>query len=459
MLMKAQEIRITRAELVSALSQALDITEGQPAGHGVRCAWIGTHVGRQIGLGELALGDLYYTLLLKDAGCSSNAARICELYLTDDLAFKQDFKSVNDSLPQMLGFILSHTGLKSGLSERFRSLVRIFTEGGRIARELIETRCQRGAEIVRQMRFPESVAQGILDLDEHWDGQGKPCGLSGRDISLFSRIALLSQVVDVFHTAGGVDAALNEIRLRSGTWFDPDLAGAFEIVATTSDFWTSLGSSDLRTKVIALAPQDAGEEVDDDYLDAVAEAFAQVVDSKSPYTSGHSDRVTLYTDMICEELGFSAERRRFMKRAALLHDLGKLGVSNQILDKPGKLDDIEWAEMRKHPEQSRIILSGIAAFQELAQVAGDHHEKLNGKGYPNGKTGNDISLESRVITVADIFDALTAERPYRGAMPVDKALSIMREDVGEGIDSNCFQALERALNKLDSAHMGVQKAA
>ena len=459
MLMKAQEIRITRAELVSALSQALDITEGQPAGHGVRCAWIGTHIGRQIGLGEQALGDLYYTLLLKDAGCSSNAARICELYLTDDLAFKQDFKSVNDSLPQMLGFILSHTGLKSGLSERFRSLVRIFTEGGRIARELIETRCQRGAEIVRQMRFPESVAQGILDLDEHWDGQGKPCGLSGRDISLFSRIALLSQVVDVFHTAGGVDAALNEIRLRSGAWFDPDLAGAFEIVATTSDFWTSLGSCDLRTKVIALAPQDAGEEVDDDYLDAVAEAFAQVVDSKSPYTSGHSDRVTLYTDMICEELGFSAERRRFMKRAALLHDLGKLGVSNQILDKPGKLDDIEWAEMRKHPEQSRIILSGIAAFQELAQVAGDHHEKLNGKGYPNGKTGNDISLESRVITVADIFDALTAERPYRGAMPVDKALSIMREDVGEGIDSNCFQALERALNKLDSADMGVQKAA
>lgn len=457
--MHLQENRITRAELVSALSQALDITEGQPAGHGMRCAWIGTHIGWQIGLGKKDIGNLYYTLLLKDAGCSSNAARICELYLTDDLAFKQDFKSVNDSLPQMLGFILSHTGLKSGLAERFRSLVRIFTEGGRIARELIETRCQRGADIVRQMRFPESVAQGILDLDEHWDGQGKPCGLSGHDISLFSRIALLAQVVDVFHTAGGKQAALNEIRLRNASWFDPELVAAFETVATKSEFWISLGSSDLRGKVIALAPQDEGEDVDDDYLDSVAEAFAQVVDSKSPYTAGHSDRVTLYTDMICEELGFSPERRRFMKRVALLHDLGKLGVSNQVLDKPGKLDEAEWAEMRRHPEQSRLILSGIAAFHELAQVAGDHHEKLNGKGYPHGKAGDCISLEARIITVADIFDALTAERPYRGAMPVDKALAIMRDDVDEGIDATCFNALKSALNKLNSAQTPVQQAA
>ncbi|MGL4490980.1 MAG: metal-dependent phosphohydrolase, partial [Rhizobiaceae bacterium] len=166
--------RITRAELVSALSSALDITEGQPEGHGVRCAWIGLNVAKQIGMEREALADLYYTLLLKDIGCSSNAARICELYLTNDLTFKQDFKNTNDSLPQMLGFILSHTGLKSGLAERFRSLVTIFREGGRIARELIETRCQRGADIARQMRFSEEVAQGILDLDEHWDGQGKP---------------------------------------------------------------------------------------------------------------------------------------------------------------------------------------------------------------------------------------------------------------------------------------------
>src|SRR5215217_6191093 len=142
---------IGKAELLSALSYALDLTEGQPEGHGVRCCWIGMAIGRAIGLTDDALGDLYYTLLLKDIGCSSNAARICQLYLTDDREFKRDAKLLDESLPQVLRFVLSHTGLKAGLSERFRSLVTIFTTGGSIARELIETRCQRGADIVRMM--------------------------------------------------------------------------------------------------------------------------------------------------------------------------------------------------------------------------------------------------------------------------------------------------------------------
>ena len=442
---------ISRAELVSALSHALDMTEGQPEGHGVRCAWIGMNIGWQAALSGAQLPHLYYTLLLKDIGCSSNAARICELYLADDLTFKKDIKSINDSLPQILRFVLSHTGLKAGLSERFRSLLTIVSDGGKIARELIETRCTRGAEIVRQMRFPEDVARGILDLDEHWDGAGKPMALAGTDISIFSRIALIAQVVDVFHTSGGREAALKEVRQRAGTWFDPDLVSAFEKAAEYETFWQTLASDRVHSKVIALAPEKSGEMVDEDYLDEVAAAFAQVVDSKSPFTAGHSDRVALFTDMIAEEMQQSAEQRRFLKRAALLHDLGKLGVSNQILDKNGKLTDEEWASVRRHPAQSQMILSRIAAFQDLARIAGDHHERLDGKGYPRGITGDDISLETRIITVADIFDALTADRPYRAAMPVSKALEILRADVGTAVDGRCFAALERAMARLEQA--------
>ncbi len=124
--------------------------------------------------------ELYYTLLLKDLGCSSNAARICQLYLTDDLTFKHDFKRIDGSLPQALRFVLSHTGLKAGLAERFRAIINIFQNGGEIARELIETRCHRGADIARKMRFPEAVALGIQNLDEHWDGGGKPTGAQRR---------------------------------------------------------------------------------------------------------------------------------------------------------------------------------------------------------------------------------------------------------------------------------------
>ena len=446
---KKPQSSITRAELVSALSHALDITEGQAEGHSVRCAWIGMAIGRQIGMSPPALGELYYTLLLKDIGCSSNAARICELYLADDLQFKRDIKSVNDSLPQILRFVLSHTGLKAGLSERFRSILTIFSEGGEIARELIETRCQRGADIARRMRFSEDVAQGILDLDEHWDGGGKPVGISGADIALNARIALLAQVIDVFHTSGGKDVALKEVNRRSDSWFDPTLVASFEVVGEEDDFWAALSADDLRDRVILLAPEPVGEMVDEDYLDEIAAAFAEVVDSKSPYTAGHSDRVALFADMIAEELGLNPAKRRFLKRAALLHDLGKLGVSNQILDKAGKLDEEEWQSVRQHPAQSRTILSQIAAFEDLARVAGDHHERLDGKGYPCGIAGDAICLETRIITAADIFDALTAERPYRGPLPVSKAFEIMRGDIGTAIDGKCFAALERAMARLE----------
>lgn len=446
---KKPQSSITRAELVSALSHALDITEGQAEGHSVRCAWIGMAIGRQIGISTADLGELYYTLLLKDIGCSSNAARICELYLADDLQFKRDIKSVNDSLPQILRFVLSHTGLKAGLSERFRSILTIFSEGGEIARELIETRCQRGADIARRMRFSEDVARGILDLDEHWDGSGKPTGLGGADISIHARIALLAQVIDVFHTSGGKQSALKEVMQRSDSWFDPTLVAAFEMVSENDEFWTALSADDLRENVIALAPEPVGEMVDEDYLDEIAAAFAEVVDSKSPYTAGHSDRVALFADMIAEELGLTPAKRRFLKRAALLHDLGKLGVSNQILDKAGKLNEDEWQAVRQHPAQSRTILSQIAAFEDLARVAGDHHERLDGKGYPRGIAGDAICPETRIITVADIFDALTATRPYRGPLPVSKAFEIMRGDVGSAIDENCFAALERAMARLE----------
>ncbi len=439
--------KVTLAELLGALSYALDLTEGQPAGHCVRCSHIGVEIGREIGLGEQEITELYYVLLLKDLGCSSNAARICELYLTDDLSFKQDFKLIDGSLSQALRFVLSHTGLKAGLAERFRAIVNIFQNGGEIARELIETRCHRGADIARKMRFSDLVAEGIKNLDEHWDGSGKPLGLSGTVIPIYSRIALLAQVVDVFHIANGPEAALREARNRSGLWFDPDLVAAFERVAARPGFWDT--GTDLGHEcAISHAPAQASLPIDEDYLDDIAAAFAQVVDSKSPYTSGHSERVTLFTDMIAEELEFSAEQRRWLKRAALLHDIGKLGVSNAILDKAGKLDDAEWEIMRMHSAHSEAILSRIGAFRSLAPIAGAHHERLDGKGYPRGLAGDQISLETRMITTADIFDALTADRPYRAAMPVTKALGIMSGMVGTQIDANCFAALQRALGRV-----------
>jgi putative nucleotidyltransferase with HDIG domain len=437
------------AELLGALSHALDITEGQPRGHCVRCCWIGVHVGRQLGLTNAELSDLYYTLLLKDLGCSSNAARICELYLTDDLTFKHDYKTIGSSLPAALRFVLSHTGLKHGFAERVRAIVNILQNGGEIASEMIETRCHRGADIARQMHFSEAVVSGIYNLDEHWNGKGRPQGLSGAGIPLFSQIALLAQVLDVFHINSGKQAAMRELRERAGGWFDPSLVIAAEAVAKDPQFWSALQSEGLDKVVYSLEPAQNLRFADEDQLDDIAHGFAQVIDSKSPYTAGHSERVTLYADMIAEEMKYSDRDRQLLKRAALLHDIGKLGVSNSVLDKPGKLDDQEWEQIRMHPVYSDEILCRIDTFKDLSPIARGHHEKLDGRGYPDGLTESRISMETRIVTTADIFDALTADRPYRGPMPLSKALGIMESEIGTAIDARCFAALKRATDRMD----------
>ena len=150
------------------------------------------------------------------------------------------------------------------------------------------------------------------------------------------------------------------------------------------------------------------------------------------------------------ELGYGEARRRWLRRAALLHDIGKLGVSNAILDKNGKLDDEQWVEMRNHAVLSESILERVTAFRDMARIGGAHHERLDGRGYPRGLAAEAIEAETRIVSVADVFDALTADRPYRAAMPVPKALAIMREDVGRAFDPDCFAALERALARVAS---------
>ena len=439
------------SELMGALSHALDLTEGQPEGHCKRAAWIGTQIGIKLGLSGEALSDLFYTLLLKDLGCSSNAARICELYLADDISFKRDFKTVDGSLAAALRFVFTRTGLQSGLAERIRAIVNILQNGGEISKSLIETRCHRGAEIAARLRFSPAVQDGIRALDEHWDGQGKPEGMAGQNIPLGARIALVAQVAEIFHHGEGRAAAVFEVQARSGSWFDPQVAEAFLELAGDPGFWAPLIGETLDARLFSLPAAGLSVPVDEDYLDDIAAAFADVVDAKSPFTAGHSRRVTLYADMIAETMGLDSAHRRWLRRAALLHDIGKLAVSNQILDKPGKLDDAEWRAVRSHPVHSRQILERVAAFADLAPLAGAHHERLDGKGYPDRLCGDAVTLEMRILAAADVFDALSAERPYRKAMAVQDALALMGKEAGTAFDPACLSALRLALNRLPAA--------
>lgn len=436
---------VHRAELLAAFSYALDITEGQPEGHCIRACFIGTRLGRALDLTSREMGELYYTVLLKDLGCSSNAARICELYEADDRAFKQGYKTVGTSLAATLHFVFSKTAAGRPWHRRATAIGNILANGSRIADEMILSRCTRGADIARALRFPEAVCEGIYRLDEHWDGSGRPARQIGPAIPLYSRIALLAQVADVFHTHAGPNAALDEVHRRSGSWFDPELVRTFERVAADPLFWETLRSPVLQARLVAMAPADDAIAVDDSYLDTIAAAFGQVIDAKSPFTAGHSARVAEIASHVGQRMSLDPERLRWLRRAASLHDIGKLGISSTILEKPSGLDEAEWEEMRGHAEHTRAILSRIGAFADIANIAAAHHERLDGRGYPRGLEAPEIPIETRIITACDFYDALTADRPYRAAMARSKALEIMERSVGVALDPECFGALIEAV--------------
>jgi putative nucleotidyltransferase with HDIG domain len=426
---------IRLSEVISALSYALDITEGQPMGHAVRSCAIGMRIGEEMGLAADERSDLFYALLLKDAGCSSNAARLSTLFGADDLEIKRTRKLIDHHSPAAS---LRHV-LRHGRTRRLAAIARSGSDG---AREMTELRCERGADIARMIELPETTAAAIRSLDEHWDGAGYPYGLAGDAIPLFGRILGLAQSAEVFFGVGGPRAALDVAAERRGTWFDPALVDALRSTRRDREFWASLGGIEPHRVIGGFEPEDRVQRADDERLDRVAEAFAMIVDAKSPYTGRHSVGVARISVGIADVLGYGPDVLRDLRRAALLHDIGKLGVSNLILDKPGKLDAEEWVQMRRHPALTVKILERVSAFRDLAATAGAHHERLDGGGYHLGLTGDQLNRDARILAVADVFEALTAERPYRAALPLEQVRTIMRRDAPHALCPEALAALE-----------------
>jgi HD-GYP domain-containing protein (c-di-GMP phosphodiesterase class II) len=230
------------SDIISALSYALDLTEGQPMGHSVRACVIGMRLAQQVGMSLDDQADLYYGLLLKDAGCSSNASRLFHILSADEIRAKGAVKTTDwtrvgwDSLQ----YALTHVATGMPYLERMKKLLQLVAKHRQDSSALVQIRCERGASISRQLGFSDRVSDGIYSLDEHWDGRGYPEGLRREEIPLFSRIANLAQTLDVFYTAQGPQAALDAARKRSGRWFDPDLVRAAASLARSGILWTGL---------------------------------------------------------------------------------------------------------------------------------------------------------------------------------------------------------------------------
>ncbi len=435
---------IRLSDVVSALSMALDLTEGQPMGHAIRSCILGMRIAEELKLSSDECSDLYYALLLKDAGCSSNSARMHQILGSDDIKAKQEVKFEDwtrvsfSGLRYLMRNVLPHASF-------WRRSARILQIGLRQQQnnaDLIGARCERGAEIALKIGLSERAAAAIRCLDEHWDGSGFPQGLSGEQIPLLARILSVSQTLEVFSSNSSPANAVDVVVERSGTWFDPELVRVVQSLESDGSLWRKLIADDPRVYALRIEPGDAVP-ASADRIDCLCHAFADVIDAKSPYTFRHSVGVTEAALEIARGLGLGPPVVTTVRRAALLHDIGKLSVSNAILEKQGSLTADEWRVVKRHPVYTRIILRTISGFDNLAFIAGAHHERLDGTGYPDGLGAPQMTLPARIIAVADVFQALTEKRPYRAALSPQVVFSMMEKEVPQRLDPACVDVLKR----------------
>ncbi|HEV7968985.1 MAG TPA: HD domain-containing phosphohydrolase [Candidatus Acidoferrales bacterium] len=447
---------IRMSDIISALSYALDLTEGQPMGHSVRACMIGMRIARQVGMSVDEQADLYYALLLKDAGCSSNASRLYHILNADEIRAKGDLKTKDWTRVgwESLHYALTHVATGMPFLERMQRLFLVAATQQQDSCTLVKIRCERGAYIAKQLGFSDSISAGIYNLDEHWNGRGYPDGLRKNEIPLFSRIANLSQTLDVFFNARGPEAAVQAAQKRSGRWFDPELVKAAASLANSGALWKGLDDEDLVGNVAALEPEHRQVTATEDSIDKICTAFAEVIDAKSPFTYRHSNGVADAAMEIGQWFGMNHKSLKLLRRAALLHDIGKLSVPNSVLEKPAKLSPDEWKVIKAHPYYTFEILNKIPGFEQLSQDAAAHHEKLDGSGYWRGWKSDQLSRFARILAVADIFDALHAKRPYRDGIPLEKVFQMLRSDAPHALDLPCVEALIASKTNSESIIFG-----
>jgi HD-GYP domain-containing protein (c-di-GMP phosphodiesterase class II) len=446
--------RASLAELLAALSVALDVTEGLPRGHASRTALIAGRVAATWAVDSATERDLVIASFLKDAGCSSNAAAVASIFGKDDLAIKARYLLTDRSLLDRARFAIGVLPATEPLPTRLRRLIRLAIQGTQLQRAVEQLRCERGAAIARQMGFGEAVAGAVQDVHEHWDGKGQPMGRRGEEISPLARVVAACAGLDALWQAHGKGAARRTLRRRRGTWYEPVVVDTLLalIDAHELDWIQALAPGQLQVAVHALLGSTTAAETE---IDRVALGFAEIIDSKSPYTGRHSRRTSTIARRLAGQMGLGQSEVVDVARAGLLHDIGKLGIPNTILDKAEPLTPQEWEVIRRHPLLSWDILSLIPSFEEVADMAASHHERLDGTGYFRGRAGEALSLGARIVAVADVFEALTAHRPYRSALPAEEALAVMRTMVGDHLAAEVVGALPDVLPDLTETEVPI----
>jgi HD-GYP domain-containing protein (c-di-GMP phosphodiesterase class II) len=432
-------VHVRLAELVAALSLGVDLGFGQPMEHVLRQTLIALRLAERAGVDERARADVYYTALLINVGCHSDAHEQAK-WFGDDIELKATKYGPHDarSLRAVLEN-LRRIGSGNPPLHRLRVGLSFVLSGHREVEAMILTHSGLARGLAEQLGLPESVGEAVAAAYERWDGRGWPGDLRGDLIPLASRLAQLAEYTEVVQRMGGTEAAISLARRRAGRQFDPALS---ELLASDAELiFDGLDNVGNWSAVIDAEPA-LGVLLSGERCDEALRAVANFIDLKSPYTLGHAVAVSELVGEAAAGLGLSGEEALTLRRAGLVHDFGRLGVSNAIWDKRGRLGAGEWERIRMFPYVTERMLRFADALAPLGQIAVQHRERLNGSGYPRGISGAAIARPARILAAADAYQAMREPRPYRPPLSTEEAAGELRAEVKAGrFDGEAVEAV------------------
>lgn len=422
------------AELLAALSLATDLGMGQPLEHALRTCLIALTLGDRVGLDGEQLSEVYYCALLRFLGCTADAHGMAQMAGGDEIALRAAIAPVLGApTREFAAEVIPRIGAGRGPLRRARLVAGMVSTGQKRVREGLRAHCEMGENLAQRLMLPAGVRAGLAAAFEQWNGKGLPEGVAGEEIPLPARIVFLARDLEVLYRLGGSERVLELVRRRAGVTYDPALAEA--LLRAPAELLQVGQAASPWEDVLAREPEPRPW-VPDARLDAVLSAFADFVDLKSPFTAGHSRGVAALASA-ASPAGAVAVRR-----AALVHDLGRVSVPNGIWDKPGPLTDVEWERVRLHAYYTERILGRVKALGSLATLAGMHHERLDGSGYHRGSSRPEIPAPARLLAAADVYQAMTQPRPHRDALTTDEAADELESMATAGkLDTEAVQAV------------------
>ncbi|MFZ5968279.1 MAG: HD-GYP domain-containing protein [Bacillota bacterium] len=391
------KINISLNQLLSSLSIALDLAQNRSFEHSRRTAYISLMLSQKMGLDSETMTDIYFASLLHDIGMSGNLSR----FSIDEFHTDKDLKRLHSA---------------------------------------------RGADIVKNLPLSQRIGKYILFHHDDWDGTGIH-RLKGNEIPIGSQIIHLADNIELMYSrqcsvSKTKEKILQYVEAEAGKQFHPDIVDSFLTLSRSEKFWMDMMDHHIYMVLNKIEPIQMAT-IDMDGMEKIAQAFAILIDNKSEFTYSHSQGIAHISREMGKSLGFEALKWRKIGVAAYMHDLGKLAVPNEILDKPGKLTAQEYQIIKSHPYYTKLIIGQVEGCEDIAEWAGNHHERVDGTGYPECLHKRELTIEDQIIAAADVYQALTEDRPYRKGLKKADAVKILHDMVKSGqIRKDAFDCLE-----------------